>query len=341
MNKWKIELELKSQMPLYKQIVASVINAVEKGNLQKDDILPSINEFSATHEVARDTIEKAYKELKERAVIKSVKGKGYFIVGVKGSKLRILLIMNKLSAYKKIIYYSFISALGDHGVVELQIHHGNLSLFKKLLDENLGKYHYYVVMPHFYDASNNEAIVAEIERIPKDELVLLDKDIDTISGKYLCVYQDFKNDIYDALSGAISLIQKYQKIELVFPFEGHYPPEIIVGFRNFCKHNNLLYEVHENMDEVNITKGTLYVVIAETDLVSVVKKATVQKYIPGIDFGIISFNETVLKEILAGGITTISTHFDTMGSIAASLILAKHAIKVRNPFSLIRRNSLQ
>lgn len=61
---------------------------------------------------------------------------------------------------------------------------------------------------------------------------------------------------------------------------------------------------------------------------------------PGKYISIISFNETTLKEILAGGIATISAHFEAMGSTAATLILEKQTIKIKNPFSLIRRPSL-
>jgi len=60
----------------------------------------------------------------------------------------------------------------------------------------------------------------------------------------------------------------------------------------------------------------------------------------GKDIGIISYNETPLKEILLDGITTISTDHDQMGRTAAGLINEnKHAI-IKNPFTLIRRKSL-
>jgi hypothetical protein len=40
------------------------------------------------------------------------------------------------------------------------------------------------------------------------------------------------------------------------------------------------------------------------------------------------------------GIATISTNFDVMGSTAASLILEKQKIKIKNPFALVRRPSI-
>ena len=59
------------------------------------------------------------------------------------NKIKVLLLFNKLSSYKKIIYYSIVETLGNQANVDLQIHHYNKSLFESLLERNLGEYHYY------------------------------------------------------------------------------------------------------------------------------------------------------------------------------------------------------
>ena len=46
----------------YELIVESLINNIEKGNIKNNDVLPSINEFSKTYCVSKDTVEKAYNE---------------------------------------------------------------------------------------------------------------------------------------------------------------------------------------------------------------------------------------------------------------------------------------
>jgi len=48
----------------------------------------------------------------------------------------------------------------------------------------------------------------------------------------------------------------------------------------------------------------------------------------------------VLKEVVAGGITTISTDFQLMGQTLTRMIQERSAEKLRNQSSLIRRNSL-
>ena len=337
---WKFNAQLNANLPKYKQLIAAVINDIEKGVLKKDDQLPSINELSFEYDIARDTVEKAYNELKERGIITSVRGKGFFVQGLKGSKLRILLVMNKLSAYKKLIYYSFINTLGDKASVDLHIHHYNAVLLKRILDENRGKYHYYVIMPHFYDGLDQVDVIAELEKIPKDELVVLDKNLPALKGNYLCVYQDFENDIYEALESGEDVLGKYRQLCLIFPENENYPTEIVKGFRKFCSHYQRSYQVLENTSGLELQEGALYIVIEEADLVDLVKKAMLKRFKLGREVGLISFNETTLKEILANGIATISTQFQTMGTTAASLILDKQTIKIKNPFSLIRRPSI-
>lgn len=337
---WKFQHVLASSQPKYRQIINAIINDIEKGILKKDDQLPSINELSFEYDIARDTVEKAYNELKEKGIINSVRGKGFFVYGLKSSKLRILLILNKLSAYKKIIYYSFINTLGDKATVDLQVHHYNAVLLKKILEENKGKYHFYVIMPHFFEGLDAVNVIAELEAIPKDELVILDKHLPELKGNYLCVYQDFENDIYEVLEENETLISKYKELVLVFPEGENYPNEIVKGFRKFCNHYNKTHRVTETSSTVPLKKTSLYIVIEEADLVDLVKKLMEKNFKPGKDIGILSFNETPLKEILAGGIATISTHFEAMGSTAATLILEKQKIKIKNPFSLVRRSSI-
>jgi DNA-binding LacI/PurR family transcriptional regulator len=89
-----------------------------------------------------------------------------------------------------------------------------------------------------------------------------------------------------------------------------------------------------------VKKGQAYVVIEETDLVNLVKICRNNKLRIGKDVGIVSYNETLLKEILLDGITVISTDHEQMGITAAQIIMDKTQQKVKNPFRLILRNSL-
>ncbi|WP_337043735.1 GntR family transcriptional regulator [Emticicia sp. 17c] len=335
---YKLQLNPNDKTPKYKQIVQSVVADIERAVLRKNEQLPSISELSEEYYLARDTVEKAYRELKEQGYITAVQGKGFYVNGKEHNKMRILLVFNKLSSYKKIIYYAFLKVLGEKASVDLQIHHYNARLFEEIIDKNLGKYNYYVVMPHFFPETDKNLALKVLDKIPPNELVLLDKDLPEYTSPCLSVYQDFENDVADTLESANDLLAKYQRMVLIFPSDGNYPQEIVKGFRFFCINARKEYAIRENATDETLQPQTAYVVVEETDLAELIKKSRQTPYTLGNEIGLLSFNETTLKELL--DITVITTDFETMGRTAAALLLDKKQIKVKNPFYIIRRKSL-
>jgi len=335
-----LNIDTSSKVPVYLQIVDSIMAAVRDGGLKRDQQIPSINELSEHYLLSRGTVEKAYKELRDKKVIISVKGKGYFINRTDiVIPLRILLLFNKISNYKKQVYNAFVKSLGDSVFVDLHMHHHSVALFENLINNHLGDYDYYVIMPHFYD--HPEDVVRIIKQIPADQLILLDKDLPVLNGNYAAVYQDFEKDINEALYEALPSLKKYENMIFVNPGIDPYPEEIKKGFQYFCRMNDFNFSVIEGVEMYTpVKKGQAYVVIEESDLVNLVKICRNNKLRIGKDVGIVSYNETLLKEILLDGITVISTDHEQMGITAAQIIMDKTPQKVKNPFKLILRNSL-
>ena len=81
--------------------------------------------------------------------------------------------------------------------------------------------------------------------------------------------------------------------------------------------------------------GTAHV---SKESVNLVKQVREKRLRLGKDIGIISYNDTPLKELL--GITVISTDFKVMGETAADMILANKKDQVRNVFRFMDRNSV-
>jgi DNA-binding transcriptional regulator YhcF (GntR family) len=334
------DIDCTRRKPKYLQIVDSVARSVKLGKLKKGDRLLSINELSNEFLLARDTVQKAYEILEEKGILLPVKGKGFYINRTDISiNLRILLVFNKMSNYKKQIYNSFVSSIGKAAIVDLKIYNCNTGIFEDIINTHLNEYDYYVIMPHFYE--NTEDAYKTINKIPRERLIILDKDLEYMTGNYAAVYQDFVRDIATALEEGIDLLKKYKRLILVYPSNPRYPREIRIGFENFCMAFNINYKVIEEIDNgTEIFDKDAYVVIEETDLVTLIKNCRQKNLQPGKQIGIISYNDTPLKEILLDGITVISTDHVKMGESAARLILENKKEKIKNPFSLIIRNSL-
>ncbi len=342
-----LDIEENSRIPKYNQIVDSIIRNISNGNLKMDTKIPSINQFSEEFNLSRDTVEKAYNILKERKVITSIRGKGYYITRTKLiTKVNILFLINKLSSYKMQIYNSFINSIGGNCHTDLHIYHCDKSLFLNLLEKNKGAYEYYVIMPHFKTeelkhVSASEDIIKAINKVPKERLVLMDNNKLGIKGGNIEIYQDFENDIYNALSEGLGKISRYQKLFLFYPEKSvyPYPKRILYGFQKFCAKNGLDFEILDKVyDDMILKKGDLFITIEESDLVNLVKQIRDQEFTLGKDIGIISYNDTPLKDLL--GITVISTDFQKMGETAAQMILNKQKGKVKNPFNFIDRDSI-
>ena len=334
------EIDSDKKTPKYQQIINSIADSIKHGKLKKGDKIFSINELSNEFFLSRDTVQKAYKLLEETHIIVPVKGKGFYVNRTDITKhYRVLLLFNKMSNYKKQVYNSFINEMADKATVDLKIYHCDTEMFLSILNANLHEYDYYIIMPHFYEHA--EEAYEAIAEIPNEKLLILDKDIEHSVPGYAAVYQDFRNDIVAALESALPLLKKYRKLILVFPAITRYPSEILIGFRIFCMQYNFPFSiVPEINNHTDPQPHEAYIVIEETDLVNLIKKCRAKKLCIGKNLGIISYNETPLKEILLDGITVISTDHAKMGETAARLILENRKEKIKNSFSLIVRKSL-
>lgn len=334
-----VQIDDLSATPKYLQLANAIIAAIEEGILQKDELLPSINEISFEYEVSRDTAEKGYKYLKGLGVLNSFPRKGYFVANIDfRQKLKIFLLFNKLSAHKKIIYDSLAATLGDHVLIDFYIYNNDYSLFKKLLKSAREDYSHYVIIPHFLEGGENAHEL--INEISKEKLILLDKQIPGIEGEYAAVYEHFEHDIFMALEEAREQLRKYQCIKLIFPENSYYPIEIIKGFKKFCTQYNFDWKVLSNISEETIRRGEVYINVMEDDLVPLVERTIELNLKVGSEVGIISYNETPFKRIVLNGITTISTDFKKLGEITAQLIMDNSKAHIAAPFQLKLRNSL-
>lgn len=342
--KLDLPIDENSSVPKYIQVVKAIKSLINSGKLKYGDKIPSINSLSAEYYLSRDTVEKAYTILKKQGIIESVRGKGYYISHNSNlSKVRILLLFNKLSAYKKEIYNSLVIQLEDRAEIVFHVYHCEFALFKKILEQQKEAYDFYIIMPHFKKDSEKKALDL-IHQLPKEKLILLDQQLEGIEGNYGSVYQDFKEDIYQALKQLKSSLSKYIKLILVFPFHANYPypEEILVGFKKYAVEEGFDFQVIPEIGpDLYPKSGEAYVIIEESDLVNLIKKARQASNLEvGKNLGILSYNETPLKEVLQKGITVMSTDFSAMGKLCAKMILSKEGRNIKNEFQVIVRESL-
>lgn len=324
-------------VPKYRQIINSVNSAIMNGSLKRGDKIPSINSVCKEFSLSRDTVLVAFNELKARGIINSVPGKGYYVESLHTQYTqKIFLLFDEFNAFKEILYNSFLNNLNEKAVVDIFFHHFNRQVFKNLIEDSVGNYTSYVIMP-----ANFKDVCSVVKQLPQNKVYMLDQTNSELQKHYPAVYQNFKKDMYSALKSGSDLLSKYRKLILVFP-GGKEPLGQMKGFQKFCKEHVQQWEseIVSSLKGLEITPGEVYIVPCDDDLVTLVKVANSQGLSIGCDLGIISYNDTPLKEVVADGITTISTDFYQMGKSLADMVLNGRNIQSENPSMLVRRASL-
>ncbi|SFB97087.1 regulatory protein, gntR family [Algibacter lectus] len=341
-----LKFKKSNKTPLYLQIANSLTYNISKGSIKMNEKLPSINVFSKEYKVSRDTVEKAYNVLKDKKIIIGIKGKGVYINRTKLiSKINILFLVNKLSAYKLETYHSFLKNIGNEYHTDFEIYNSEKSFCVNLMEKNKMRYDYYVIIPHFKCTNvnqiniKNEALKA-IASIPREKLVLLDNNELNIDGDIIEIYQDFENDIYNSLKNGLKKIVNYKRLNLVVPNGKTYTyiNKIRCGFIKFCNEYLFNFKILNGIKEdESINSRQLFIIITDDDLVKLLDLTNAKQLTIGKDLGIISYNETPFKRLL--DIAVISTNFEKMGETAADMIINNKKGKIKNPYSLIDRNS--
>lgn len=331
-------IDTDSDIPKYKQLVNLFISDIENGFYKRGQRIPSINEVSEDLQISRDTVEKAFVYMKKKGILKAVKGKGYYVNQTStGNKKKICLILNKLSNYKRSIYYSLVNSVGNKASVDVFIYNYKPDELVSIIENNLNNFDYFVILLHL--ESENETIVNSVKKIPKEKVLFIDRFPDEFKD-YPIVYQEYDKDIQNALEFGIDKLKKYKKINLLFPLNEFYPSNIIRGFRIFCQVNNFRHEILNSIEKLEIKRNEAYIIVSDDDLYDFIIRMKKLEFLAGKDCGIIAYNENKVKEILCDGITTISTNHEEIGHLAAKMILSGNLESKKSPFNYIQRNSL-
>ncbi len=337
-------IDINGNTPIYKQLIAEIERLIDNGELKEGDSLPSMNEMSFELNISKETVKKVYSILRERGLIESMHGKGFFVTSWRESrKLRIFMLFDKLSQYKQTLYDAFVNRIGDRAEITLYIYNQEIDTFEEFVDHTLGKYDYYVITPHFnLDPVIQARALKTLKRIPNRKLIILDNWPRSLQGNYGAVYQDMSNDIYDGLQNALDDLRKYDKLHVVTLSTSLYGSLIMAGVERFCADNNIDVEFHYEINRDMMKPGGVYLLLngqLGLGLVETARMAKLQGLEIGKDIGIISYNDSYLSEIILGGLTTVSTDFEQMGCLAAEMVLLHDLRKVKCDFKLTRRNT--
>ncbi|HYW97189.1 MAG TPA: GntR family transcriptional regulator [Bacteroidales bacterium] len=331
MKPFSIHINKSSRVPRYRQIVDAVTAAISMGDLKKGDILPSVNQVMTDSGLSRDTVVKAYDELKQRGIVEAVRNKGFF---VKGEGSRILLFFDTYSAFKKGLYDSFREVLPASYEIDMMFHHYNFRVFEGLLLNSLGKYNFWVVM-----SFENRQVKRVLNRLDPAKVLILDVK-HNVPENLPYIVQNFDTAFYSSLESGLQKFRHYRELLFICPPELHHPAESKDAFLSFCADYNIHGRVLDHLEKDQVEPGKAYIVVSDSDLVKIVEKSRDENLVPGRDIGLVSYNDSPVKKIIGNGISVISTNFEDMGHRAARFVMNRTFVQEVVPTRLILRSSL-
>ena len=331
MGNFSFTVDNNSNVLKFQQLVDAIMHSISQNQLKSGDMLPSVNQIMSECQVSRDTVFKAYAELKKRGVVESVPNRGYFVVK---NITKVFLFLDTFKAYKEVLYGSFLKNLPKNIGVDLHFHHYNIGVFEKIINDSIGKYSKYIIMN--FDHPKVPKIIKEI---PHEQLLIIDWKInaeDTQSS----VYQDFGESVYNCFKINAENILKYNSFTLYYPEFTYHPKITIDYFEKFCTEFGIKYKVIFDSEQFKIENGGLYFLVSDRTLAKFLDQCEENGFEPGREVGVISYNDTPMKKYVKNGITVISTNFELMGQKAAEFVAFGKPVQFEVPTNLKIRSSL-
>lgn len=314
------------------QLVHAITEAIASSQLKEGETLPSVNLLSELTGFSRDTVFKAYRILKKQNLIESAPARGYYVTG---GSFKVFMLLDDFSAFKEQLYQSFRGNLPDSFSVDLLFHHYNHEVFKQLVNSSLGRYSIYVVMN--IDHRSMEPV---LKKIDPDKLLILDMGMPP-TEQISYVIQDFNRAVEECLEEGLTHLQKYQELILVYDKnETPHPEETVFAVERFCRKHKIRFRLLKNVRGLEMEKGQCWFTIRDADLVEVIKHCREKGFQLGEETGVLSYNDTPMKQIAGEGISVISTDFEQMGILAAEFVKSKQKIRKVLPTLLKLRKSL-
>ncbi len=331
MSEFIPEIDEQSGVPKYMQVVIAYENAVKSKKLEVGSMLPSVNELCIKCGLSRDTVFKAYSELKSRKLIESVPNKGYY---VSSKTHNVFLFLDTLKAYKEVLYGAFRAALPNTINVDVHFHHYNIKVFEDIVRAAAGKYSHYIIMNF-----NDNRVKRALKYIDPGKLLCIDWNI-YVPKNSSFIGQDFGESVYNELWGIRDVVVKYQKLVFIYPEYTNHPIDSVHAFLKFCSEIQFRHEIIYKTDLVKLERNVLYFSVSDRVLAKLLDLSQELHYTLGKDFGIVSYNETPTKKYIKNGITVISTDFKEMGKKMADFIVNNSKYNEIIPTKIIKRDSL-
>jgi DNA-binding LacI/PurR family transcriptional regulator len=201
---------------------------------------------------------------------------------------------------------------------------------------NLGTYDNFIIFPHL--DSVTDGLRRAISMIPKNKLIFVHREFESCQ-QCSAVVTDNREELYQTLAAINDNSGKYFHFRLIFP-DNIYHKEIYEGFADYCLDHKIKFDIIPGLTNMEIVTGQLLIIKSDQDLAYAVRYCRDRNLELGRDVGLICYNDSALKEVLAGGISVITPDFHRIGQQVAHIVMTQDFGKSKGNYKFIRRGSV-
>lgn len=326
-----------SPQPKYLQLADHFRRQIVSRQLSGQAHLPSINDLSARYNLSRDTVRKAYLELKRNNLVQGVRGKGYFVRAVphRQREERWLLLTKGPGGETDDLVTQIKTATTASVPVNVDYHHGAAPDLERFLTPRAGDFSRIIVAGSF-----DAAAADVVKRFPAGKTLHISEDPVTGCNLPNGLVIDRGEMLYRALRQCNETSTGLQRLYLGFCGNVSVAKQLLPGFQRFCitagKRGRLLSE----FGVIEPTSGSLYVVSDPWELSILLDRTARTALSPGREVKVLYVGRHTGLEALAGGITSL--HADLSESLRSCLSDRPPATSVLHIQDgiLTRRNTL-
>lgn len=331
------EVDFDSRLPKYRQVILAISRDIRRAVLKPGDKIPSINEASSECYLSRDTVEKAYKELSRRGVIRSIPGKGFFVSEtVFSNPLKILLVFDKLDESRWKLFNELNECLGNSELTMMSYEH-NYRMLNLSLEEHQDDFDFFIVIPHFF--AYQEDLTRAFSSIVPERLIVLTHAVAGLDEQTSQFTFDRKVEWARAFESVKTRMESFTRMVMFFPDDFRFPQEIYEAAQAFTDSVDMPFKSLNEWDSKKIQVGDLVLCLEDETLSEVVAFGAERELVSGEDLGIISFDDDPMKESLSGGITTLGYNYREIAEFTAARIQTGNPLSYRFPLQWTHRKS--
>ena len=329
-----IHINVKSAVPKYRQVVDSITSAIEKRELCVGDKLPSISQLCIENTLKRDTVMYALNELKSRGIVSSQQGKGFYVCSsdIKISE-RYFLLFDELNAYSSGIFNTLVSLIPGNASADIFFHHHDPTRIKEFLSIRNGSYTSYILA-----SAGLEDYRDFLQKLPGQNTCLIGNNSSGPVSNH-CVFHDYSKDMYESLRSMRRQLKKYCRLVYMCINSDNYPGRTD-GFIRFCTEEKFEYHICKDPESLRPALYEAYFVPDDAVLIKLIQQIRNSDFIAGENVGIVSFDDSPMKEITEGGLTTLAPDFTDLCKRIIEITQGQKRGQFRTRSKIILRNSL-